>query len=113
MRLLRVLVTYLLFWLGLPFILGHPKLRRGVRARLGWHPVGWPELRPGPRLWIHGASAGDILALCPLASAVSRLLPDVRIVASTITNSGRAMAERQGNTFAAITYLPYDLPGAV
>src|SRR5690606_11086571 len=67
LRLLRLCLSYLLFFVGWPALLAHPKLRRGAAVRLGLHPSGWPALAPGPRLLIHGASAGDSLALTPLA----------------------------------------------
>jgi 3-deoxy-D-manno-octulosonic-acid transferase len=113
MRLLRRLVAYLLFWLGLPVLLGHPKLRLGFQRRLGLHPPGWPQLEPGPRIWLHGASAGDVLALKPLARELVLLRPDARLVATTITNSGQAMAAKLDGTFAAVTFAPWDVPGPV
>jgi len=113
MRLLRRLVAYLLFWLGLPVLLGHPKLRLGFKRRLGLHPPAWPALEPGPRIWLHGASAGDVLALKPLARELAALRPDARLVATTITNSGQAMAAKLDGTFAAVTFAPWDVPGPV
>ncbi len=113
MRLVRLLFTYLVFWAALPFLLTHPKLRRGVRERLGLHDQELGRRLRRPRIWLHGASAGDILALRPLAEELEALRPDAAVVASMMTNSGRSMAERMGSAFAALTYLPYDLPGAV
>ncbi|MEE8409691.1 MAG: 3-deoxy-D-manno-octulosonic acid transferase [Myxococcota bacterium] len=114
MRLVGVLLSYLLFWLLLPALLLHPKLRDGIKARLGFYPRDWPNLNgKGPRIWLHGASAGDILALLPLARELRAKRPDVQIIVSTITNSGRAIAERERDAFSAITYMPYDLPGVV
>jgi len=113
MRLLRLALTYLAFALGLPFLVSHPKLRKGFWPRLGVHPQGWPAVAAGPRVWMHGASAGDVLALVPLAKQLKIVRPEAVAIATTITNSGRAMAERQVGTFAAVTYWPWDLPGAV
>lgn len=113
MRLVLMLLSYLAFALALPFLLLHPKLRQGIRARLGIYPRGWPTLPRGPRVWVHGASAGDILALLPTVRELKSRRPDVQIIASTITNSGHAIAARQDALFSAVTYFPYDLPGAV
>lgn len=113
MRFVRRVVTYFIFWLGLPVLLGHPKLRQGIRRRLGFHPPLWPVFEDGPRVWLHGASAGDVLALKPLASALRAVRPDINIAVSTITNSGHAMAEKLGLVFSTITFAPYDLSGPV
>jgi 3-deoxy-D-manno-octulosonic-acid transferase len=105
-------LTYLLFCAASPFLLTHPKLRQGIWRRLGLYPRGWPQLRAGPRVWVHGASAGDILALLPTVRELKARRPDVQIVASTMTNSGHAMALQHLGLLSAVTYVPYDLPGA-
>ena len=114
MRLLHVLLSYVAFALAFAFLLFHPKVRHGVWARLGAHPRGWPGLRAGlPRVWVHGASAGDVLALLPTVRVLRGLRPGLQVVATTITSSGRSMLERHVDAIDAHTYLPYDLPGAV
>lgn len=116
MRFFVAALSYLVFLLAAPLLLTHPKLRRGIAARLGFYGRGWPEVATGPRIWMHGASAGDILALLPTvrelrARAVNGVPP--QILGTTVTNSGRAILEKHRDLFAAITYLPYDLPGSV
>jgi 3-deoxy-D-manno-octulosonic-acid transferase len=112
MPLVAALLSYLAFCLGLPFWLLHPKLRAGHAARLGIYRRALPPKRQ-QRLWVHGASAGDVLALLPTVRALRLLRPNVEVVASTITNSGHAMAIKHLSLFAAVVYAPYDLPGAV
>ena len=108
------LASYLLFWAALPVLALHPKLRGHLRARLGWHPRGWPGLPEGRRrIWLHGASAGDVAALVPLARALRAAHPEISLIASTITNSGHAIAAQHGDLFDVVTALPFDLPGAV
>ena len=111
MRWLRGLPSYLVFFLALPFLLFHPKLRQGKRARLGF--IQMRRRTKAPRIWVHGASAGDIQALLSTVRELRRRLPNLEVIASTITDSGRAMAERLQQDFTAVTYLPYDIPGAV
>ena len=111
-------MSYVVFLLALPFLSTHPKLRQGFRVRLGLDNVIPPRAaQPGTpkrcRIWVHGASAGDILALLPTVRALKKERRDLDVVVSTITNSGRAMAERQGDLFLAVTYFPYDVPYAV
>ncbi len=110
---LAALIAYPLFVLLLPFLLFHPKLKQGFRERWGLYPRAWPGLGVGPRIWLHGASAGDVLALLPLVRELKELRPDAKIILSTMTNSGRTMAERDRSLVSAITYVPYDLWGAV
>jgi 3-deoxy-D-manno-octulosonic-acid transferase len=65
MRFLYVLLTYLLLVALLPVLLLYRKTRDGVKERFGFYPPGlFPD--GGPRIWLHGASAGDLLALSPM-----------------------------------------------
>lgn len=111
MRILATLLSYPLFWLALPFLLTHPKLRRGIRERFGYPPQA-PQ-SPHPRVWLHGASAGDITALRPTAMELRSQHPNLEIILSTVTDSGYAMAHKLSPLFDVITYQPYDLPGSV
>jgi 3-deoxy-D-manno-octulosonic-acid transferase len=99
----------------------HPKLRQGIRRRSGRYgdvlPAGapgpWPASRgAGPRIWLHGASAGDLLALMPIILELRRRAPDSTLVVSTMTNSGMVIArERLGPHVDGVTFVPYDLTG--
>jgi 3-deoxy-D-manno-octulosonic-acid transferase len=105
---------YLIFWLLLPFLLLHPRVRQGVRRRLGlYEGVALPA--GGPRVWFHGASAGDVLGLVPVNRELKALRPDARVILSSITDSGASMARQKlvsQGLAELVTYLPYDLPGA-
>ncbi|HYY51217.1 MAG TPA: glycosyltransferase N-terminal domain-containing protein [Myxococcales bacterium] len=109
-----IAAEYLVFWLILPLLLLHPRVRQGIRVRFGFHD-GAPVLPGGPRIWLHGASAGDVLGLVPIVQELKVLRPDARIIVSAITDSGASMARQrlvaQGLADLA-TFLPYDLPGA-
>jgi len=106
------LASYLLFWLALPILLTHPKLREGVLERLGVYRRSIAS-RSGPRIWLHGASAGDLLALEPILDRLRAKLPDCTLIVSTLTNSGKLMARDRLREADAVVYLPYDLAGAV
>ena len=99
-----------------PLLLLHPKLRHGVGRRLGLYPGTarpWPTTRAAPRIWLHGASAGDLIALHPIITELRALAPDATLIASTMTNSGFTIArDRLRPVVDEITYVPYDLPGA-
>jgi 3-deoxy-D-manno-octulosonic-acid transferase len=114
MRAVQAVLAWILFLLLLPFLLLHPRVRQGIRRRLGFY-EGDPVRGPGPRVWLHGASAGDILGLVPIVRELKALRPDARVLVSAITDSGASMAEQKlirSGLAEAVTYLPYDLPGA-
>jgi 3-deoxy-D-manno-octulosonic-acid transferase len=77
-----------------------------------------PELARSARestggIWLHAVSVGEVLAALPLARALKEQFPDRRLVVSTTTETGQALA-RERMTFAdAVFYFPLDLPGAV
>jgi len=109
-----VAVEYLIFWLMLPFLLLHPRVRQGIRFRLGLYD-GVAVPRGGPRIWLHGASAGDVLGLVPIVRELKALRPDARVIVSSITDSGASMARQKlvpEGLAELVTFLPYDLPGA-
>lgn len=105
---------YLIFWLLWPFLLLHPRVRQGIRLRLGLYD-GVPLPAGGPRIWFHGASAGDVLGLVPIVRELKALRPDVRVIISSVTDSGASMARQRlvpESLAQVVTFLPYDLPGS-
>ena len=112
-RALYVLLSYVVFAIALPVLCLHRKTRDGLRQRLGFFRPG--ELPEGgaPRIWLHGASAGDLLALAPMIDRLRARFPSARIILSTITNTGYLMArERLATKIDAVIYAPWDLWGA-
>jgi 3-deoxy-D-manno-octulosonic-acid transferase len=114
------LASYLVIGLLLPVWALHPKLRQGILRRLGFYgdvaPPGsvWPPARGhGPRILLHGASAGDLLALLPIIERLRARAPEATLMVSTMTNSGFAIAQdRLQKLVDGVTFVPYDLPGA-
>jgi 3-deoxy-D-manno-octulosonic-acid transferase len=114
MTLLAAVLEWSVFLLLLPVLLLHPRVRQGIRRRLGLY-EGDLFRGPGPRVWLHGASAGDVLGLVPIVRELKRIRPDARVLISAITDSGASMAEQRLMALGladAVTFLPYDLPGA-
>jgi 3-deoxy-D-manno-octulosonic-acid transferase len=112
-HLVYAIASYLLFAVGLPLILSHPKLRHGISFRLGLYRRSFARGEGSPRIWLHGASAGDLLSLQPMMTELKARLPGCCIVVTTITNSGLAMARKKLEGVAdVVVYAPYDLPGA-
>ncbi|MHB8878308.1 MAG: 3-deoxy-D-manno-octulosonic acid transferase, partial [Myxococcaceae bacterium] len=113
MRLLYVLASYLLFLVLLPILCVHRKTRNGLLQRLGFYPAGKLPLGGAPRVWLHGASAGDLLALSPMIGHLRARFPGAKIILSTTTNTGYMMAtERLAKQIDAAVYWPYDIWGA-
>lgn len=104
---LATLLLALVFW---PVLLLHPKLRGGTARRFGRYPKDFLAGRAGPRIWLHGASAGDLLALLPIYRELKARRPDAVFVISTMTNSGEAIARTRFSDADATTFVPYDLP---
>jgi 3-deoxy-D-manno-octulosonic-acid transferase len=111
-HLLYAIASYVLFAVALPVLLTHPKLRHGVPFRLGLYRRSFDLGRGSPRIWLHGASAGDLLSLQPMMKELKARLPGCCIIVTTITNSGLAMARKKLAEADVIAYAPYDLPGS-
>lgn len=112
-RLVYVVLSTLAFLLLSPVLLLARKTRRGVLERLGFYRPGALPEGGWPRVWLHGASAGDLQALAPMIAHFRDRFPDVRLVLSTITDTGHLMAEQQLRAQVdAVVYAPWDLPGS-
>ncbi len=115
-HLIYQLASWLLFGTLMPLLWLHPKLRDGIRQRFGFYRDG--ELPPRDpakkRIWLHGASAGDLLALMPIIQELRRIIGDgATLIVSTMTNSGFAIGrDRIAPLVDAVVFVPYDLPGA-
>jgi 3-deoxy-D-manno-octulosonic-acid transferase len=107
------LVSLLVFLVLWPMLALHPKLRAGWTRRLGFYPKDTLAGRTGPRIWLHGASAGDLLSLLPIYMELRQRQPDAVIIVSTMTNSGAAIAQSRFRSADLITFQPFDLPFVV
>ena len=106
------LVSPFLFALVAPALYANRKLRKGWSERLGQYAVDFADL-PHPRVWLHGASAGDLLALQPVIVALRRSQPEITIIVSSMTESGQDMAKAKMTGIDRLIYLPWDVPFAV
>jgi 3-deoxy-D-manno-octulosonic-acid transferase len=89
------------------------KYREGLMRRLGKVPTALASLgREGPLIWLHAVSVGEALAVSRLVGELDRAFPGHRLVISTTTRTGQALArERFGAN--RVFYCPLDLPWAV
>jgi 3-deoxy-D-manno-octulosonic-acid transferase len=84
---------------------------RDVSKRLGGIP---PSLLNStqPTIWLHAVSVGEVLAVTRLVQELDAALPTHRVVVSTTTRTGQALA-RQRFGVDRVFYCPLDLPWAV
>jgi 3-deoxy-D-manno-octulosonic-acid transferase len=70
----------------------HGKYRRGLAERLGGV-APWSEARAP--LWLHAVSVGEVMAAAPLARELRARHPELPLLASTVTETGRGVAEQR------------------
>ncbi len=85
------------------------KYRRGLLERLGKMPA-WAH--PAPPLWLHAVSVGEVMAATPLARELLARRPDLPLLVSTVTDTGRAVAA-QRLPAAKLVFFPLDFGWAV
>lgn len=83
--------------------------RGGWKERLG----GGVSNVGGRPVWIHAASVGEVEAAAPLVQSLQREVPDIAILMTTFTPTGRARVTTLFPHGVACRYLPLDYPGAV
>ena len=105
------------------------KYREGLRERLGGVPerLSGRDLDAGPGhsvsgsairsvgqpvIWLHAVSVGEVLAVSRLVAELDVGLPAYRVMISTTTRTGQALA-RQRFGAGRVFYCPLDLPWAV
>ena len=82
----------------------------GWGMRLGCYPASVTKAMQGRRsLWVHAVSVGEILAARPLLGQLCPADPNDRLVLSTITSSGFAVACEHFRDQGVAVYFPLDL----
>lgn len=93
--------------------LAQGKSREGWAERWGHLPEALAQ-KSRPRLWIHAASVGEVMAATPILRAYRERNPGTEIVMSVITPGGYEVASgMKDNLVDAIFYCPFDVPLAV
>lgn len=83
------------------------KYLSNFRERLGLLP---DEFRQDdrPTIWLHAVSVGETLAARPLIGALGAKFPQHRIIVSTTTATGQAVARSQISAAHGFCYFPFD-----
>ncbi len=98
-------VVLLLIWRGAR----NPDYRSGRRERLGW---AYAEV-PRDVVWVHAVSAGEVIAAAPLIRRLMKLLPETRVLVTTMTPTGANQVRRLLGNRVSHCYAPYDFPWAL
>lgn len=120
-RRLFFLFYTLLYSIVLLFILPFEYLKRPVdlrkrwlRERFGFLPFdsadGISEYRV---IWIHSVSVGEVIASVPFVQEILDVFPSVRVVLTTVTDTGQKVAGERLSGDVSIFYLPFDLPFSI
>jgi 3-deoxy-D-manno-octulosonic-acid transferase len=97
-------------------------LARGFRDRTYWQSPGERfgygaartiAVRGGPCIWLHAVSLGEVAAAAAIVGALRERFPNVALIVTTATPTGRARARALFGAGADVRFLPYDLPAAM
>jgi 3-deoxy-D-manno-octulosonic-acid transferase len=109
----------MLYVLAAPFVLPSiaykvllkNKYRNSLKGMLGKQlgATPSPPNGEGERIWIHAVSVGEVVAAAALIPELTRIFPDSRIIASTITETGQEKAQKSLSVADTITYYPLDV----
>jgi len=118
MYLLYNLVLTLGSLLVLPFylfkIVVTGKYRRSFLHRLGFLPKGLVDDLCGENIvWLHAVSVGEVLSALSLIRRIKEENPDVRILVSTVTETGNHMAKSRLADVDAVIFFPLDFTWVV
>ncbi len=82
------------------------------QERLGFlPPKAVNSLSGTPRIWIHGASLGEVRVAAAIIKSLQTKLPGCSILVSTVTEHGRNLALELFEKKIPVIYAPLDLPG--
>ena len=68
---------------------------------------------PGPLIWVHAVSVGEVHAATPIVAALRAARPNLRFIISTTTHSGQSVAKKALPDAAAHLFLPFDFKTSV
>ncbi|MBI4490364.1 MAG: 3-deoxy-D-manno-octulosonic acid transferase [Deltaproteobacteria bacterium] len=110
---LTLLLILSLPFLPILFLLGR-RYREGFFQRIGFYPLATRDALRGQRpVWIHAVSVGEALAAEGLVRRLKEEFPDRKILLSTFSPTGNAIAREKLSGVDAIIFLPLDHPWIV
>lgn len=95
-------------------LLAKKRCRQGLAQRLGWLPKRLAEdCRDGQTVWVHAVSMGEVNAVVSLVQELKARAPHLRMVVSTVTETGKETVTRRLKGLAHHIYFPLDFPFVV
>ena len=92
--------------------LRYGKYHTGFWERLGRVPARLRDLNSRPLIWVHAVSVGEVLAVSGLIEAMRSGLPQYRVLLSTTTDTGQAVARKRFGD-DGVFYFPMDFAFAI
>jgi 3-deoxy-D-manno-octulosonic-acid transferase len=112
LRFIYIFIAYLIapLWIGALAL-------RGFRDKSQWRGFsqrfGLGDTVPSRSIWVHAVSVGEVQAAVPLVEALLARFPDIPLVLTTVTPTGRARAEALFKQRVDVRFVPIDWPGSV
>ena len=103
------LVTLFLV-LSSPYFFLRSLLREGYRKMLAQRMGCLPSLALKNPVWVHAASAGEVLCTIPLLRRIKRDFPKCEMIITTMTRTGNDLAKKQVPEADAVLFFPFDHP---
>ncbi len=102
----------------LPFLIfrmvRYGKYREGFYERFAIYPKSVKKkLCNSFPIWIHGASVGEAMAMTPLIERIREVWPSIPILVSTVTGTGREIAQKHITEKEVVIAFPLDFPWIV
>src|SRR3972149_11629174 len=90
--------------------LARGKYRKGFWQRMGFYPN---EIKGQSPIWIHAVSVGEVIASTQLIKSLREEYPDIKIILSTVTDTGQQIAKEKIKEADYIIYFPFDFSWSV
>ncbi len=110
------LLYSLIYTLALAFIFPFEYRKRPESIRKRWLTEKLGRIRTessGSSLWVHAVSVGEVMAADTFIKALKNKNPGLRVVVSTITDTGQKVAQSRLRGIAEVIYMPFDLSFAM
>ena len=104
-----IFLVFAIFYI--PVFLFRKRKRRGLGLRLGLYPKGLAQglKGPGENIWIHAVSVGEVMAVSSLFAGLRDRYPGSRLVITTVTETGNAIARKLASQQDIVLFLPFDI----